>query len=293
MKCSEIAYYLGKECYGLDGEICSFSSLTEIKPGSLVFAKKFDEKILTVLNATPGILAIVTPDYKDKLIISYILSSNPRLDYLKVLEKFFFAKEIKTGIHPTAVVEAGAEIGKGVYIGANCYIGDEVKVGEGTIICPNVIIDGKCVVGKYTYIKSGVVIGQAGFGFERDEDGIPIHFPHVGKVIIGDYVYVGANTAIDRATLENTVIGDYVKIDNLVHIAHNVVVDQGAYIIAGTILGGGVHVGKNCWIAPNVSVKQQLHIGDGALVGLGAVVLKDVEENTVVAGSPAKFLKKI
>ena len=122
-----------------------------------------------------------------------------------------------------------------------------------------------------------MVIGQPGFGFEKDENGQPIHFPHLGKIKIGNHVYIGANTAIDRATLNSTIIGDHVKIDNLVHIAHNVIIDDCSYIIAGTILGGGVHVGKDCWLAPNVSVKQQLHVGNGSLVGLGAVVIKDVE----------------
>lgn len=151
---------------------------------------------------------------------------------------------------------------------------------------------GNVIIGEECNIKSGVVIGQAGFGFEKDENGIPIHFPHLGRIVIGNNVYIGANTVIDRATLTSTIIGDHVKIDNLVHIAHNVIIGDYSYIIAGTILGGGVHIGKNCWIAPNVSIKQQLSIGDNALVGLGAVVLKNVDDNMIVVGNPAKILEK-
>lgn len=290
---STIAQFLEKSVHGKEGIISSYASLSEIKSHSVVFAKKIDEDILCMLNERGcDILAIVVPGYKDRLKCSYIVSDNPRLDYMRVIQKFFENDKLLSGIHVTTVIEEGALIGKNVYIGANCYIGNEVTIGDNTRILSNVIIEGKTVIGKSCYIKSGVVIGQPGFGFEKNGDGLPIHFPHLGKVLIGNDVYIGANTAIDRATLESTIIGDHVKIDNLVHVAHNVMIGNNSYIIAGTILGGGVHIGENCWIAPNVSIKQQLHVGNGALVGLGAVVLNDIECNTVVVGNPAKLLKK-
>ncbi len=294
MKSSLIAEFLGKKLNGPDIDIVHYSTLSNSQAHTVVFAKKFEEQYIRSLNlAGKELLAIVTPEYRDRLSCSYILSENPRLDYLKTIEEFFFTEDRQTGVHLTAVIEEGAVLGENVYIGANCYIGEKVTVGRNTRIYPNVVIMGETTIGEDCYIKSGTVIGQPGFGFEKDTNGIPVHFPHMGKVLIGDHVYIGAATTIDRATLEATVIGNHVKIDNLVHIAHNVVIEDASYIIAGTILGGGVHVGKDCWIAPNVTVKQQLRIGNGSLIGLGAVVVKEVNENTVVAGNPAKFLKNI
>ena len=288
----EISFFLKKEIKGKECVIDTYFSLSNIKCNSVVFAKKYNEQYVTLLNSCKGILAIVTPEYDRKLRGTYIISENPRLDYMKIVQKFFNREDLLLGIHPSAVIEEGASIGDNVLVGANCYIGKNVIIGSNTKIMPNVIIVGDVIVGKECYIKSGVVIGQPGFGFEKDENGIPVHFPHVGKVVIGDYVYIGANVAIDRATLESTVIENHVKIDNLVHIAHNVHIGEGSYIIACTILGGGVRIGKNCWIAPNVSIKQQLSVGDNALVGLGAVVLKDVDDNSTVVGNPAKVLNK-
>lgn len=289
----EISSFLGKKIKGKECIINTYSSLSNIKPNSVVFAKKYDERYVSLLNSCENLLAIVTSEYdKEELLCAYIISENPRLDYMKVVQKFFCEENSLVGIHSSAIIEEGATIGRNVAIGAGCYIGENVTIGDNTKILPNVVIMGEVTIGKECYVKSGVVIGQSGFGFEKDENGIPMHFPHLGKVVIGDYVYIGANTAIDRGTLESTIIGNHVKIDNLVHIAHNVVIGDYSYIIACTILGGGVRIGKNCWIAPNVSIKQQLCIGDNVLVGLGAVVLKDVDENTVVVGNPAKALKK-
>ena len=292
MEAKEISIFLRKELRGKNCLIDTYSTLFNLKSNSVVFCKKFEEEYIDLLNSKKDLLAIVTAEYSNRLYCTHIVSENPRLDYMRIIQHFFCREEECSGIHPSAVVESGCVVGNNVFIGANCYIGNNVTIGDGTKILPNVVIVGDVTIGKNCYIKSGVVVGQSGFGFEKDKNGIPVHFPHVGKVIIGDEVYIGANSAIDRATLETTFIGNRVKIDNLVHIAHNVVIEENSYIIAGTILGGGVHVGKNCWIAPNVSIKQQLHIGNDSLIGLGAVVLKDVEENTVVVGNPAKVLNK-
>lgn len=278
---------IGEECI-----INSYSSLSDIESNTVVFCKKYDEQYVRLLNEKSPLLAIVTPEYNNKLKCSYIISENPRLDYMKVVWNFFYEEDSLIGIHPSVVIEKNVTIGQNVFIGANSYIGSNVTIGTNTKILPNVVIMGNVIIGEECNIKSGVVIGQAGFGFEKDENGIPIHFPHLGRIVIGNNVYIGANTVIDRATLTSTIIGDHVKIDNLVHIAHNVIIGDYSYIIAGTILGGGVHIGKNCWIAPNVSIKQQLSIGDNALVGLGAVVLKNVDDNMIVVGNPAKILEK-
>lgn len=140
-------------------------------------------------------------------------------------------------------------------------------------------------------IGENVVIGTKGFGYERDENGVPQQFPHIGRVIIGDNVEIGDNTIINRGTIGDTVIGDNVKIDGQVFIAHNCKIGDNTMIAACAQLSGHVEVGKNCWIAPNVSIIQKVKIGDNCCIGIGSVVLHDVPANTVVCGNPAKFLR--
>ena len=135
--------------------------------------------------------------------------------------------------------------------------------------------------------KPGVVIGGPGFGFEYDENNIPIHFPHTGEVIIGDNVYIGANSTVDRATIDATIIEDDVKIDNLVHVAHNCIIRRNTLLTAGTILSGGVIIGEKSWLSPNSTVHQKVKIGNNCTIGMGAVVLRKVKDETTVFGNPA------
>ena len=142
-------------------------------------------------------------------------------------------------------------------------------------------------------IEHGAVIGSDGYGYSRAKDGTIEHFPHIGGVHIGDNVYIGANTCIDRGSLGDTVIGKGSKIDNLVHIAHNVIIGENVMVIANSMIAGSVNVGlNNSWIAPSASILNQKSIGEGSTVGIGAVVLKDVEAKTVVTGVPARPLKQ-
>ena len=293
LKSSEIALHLGLDLVGEDVFVETFSQLSDIKPNTIVFAKKYKDDFVELLNAHQDILAIVTIDYKDKLHCPYVMSRNPRLDYIKVLTDFFEpAVPDKGKIDPTAVIKEGAVIGKNVTIGANCYIASHVVIGDNTIIHPNVVIDNIVTIGHDCEIKSGTVIGQSGFGYERNENGDPIRFPHLGKVIIGNYVSIGANNTVDRATLGATIMEDYVKTDNLVHIAHNDVIKYGSLITAGAIFSGGVTVGEKSWVAPDTCFMQQITIGNNSTIGLGAVVLKNVDDNAVMVGNPARKKKK-
>lgn len=286
MRSSEIASYLNRPFIGDDIEITGFSSLSNLVGGTVVFAKKFVKEYAEVLNKAQDVLAIVCEGYED-ITTPHIISINPRLDFMRVVGTFFAEKDIPAGIHPTANIEDGAIIGQNVTIGAHCHIGPKVIVGDNTIILPNCSIYGKVTIGCDCYIKPGVVIGGPGFGFEDDESGVPLHFPHTGEVIIGSHVYIGANTTIDRATIDATVIEDNVKIDNLVHVAHNCIIHENTLITAGAIFSGGVEVGKQSWIAPNCSIHQQTRIGEHCTVGMGSVVLKNVKDGRTVFGNPA------
>lgn len=288
----DISDAIGLRLCGPDILVSNVSQLTDIKPNSIVFAKKFSEEYKCLLNRHPDVLAIVVEAYNNQLSCSYIVSPNPRLDYIRVIRKFFMPDMEGDFIHPSAVISEKAHIGKNVYIGSNCYISADCTIGDNTIIHPNVVIDSRVTIGCNCEIKSGAVIGQSGFGFERDNDGIPIHFPHLGGVVIMDNVYIGANTCIDRGTLGDTIIESNVKIDNLVHIAHNCHIGFGSFVIAGAVLGGGTFVENNCWLAPNISVKEQTRVGKDSLIGLGAVVIRNVEESSIMIGNPAKKLEK-
>lgn len=291
MNSLEIASFLNRPFTGNNIEIKGFSSLLNLVEGTVVFAKKYTKEYAEILNNAQNVLAIVCTGYED-ITTPYIISPNPRLDFLRVVGAFFAERDIPAGIHPTANVEDGAIIGQNVSIGANCYIGQKVKVGDNTTILPNCSIYGKVTIGCYSYIKPGVVIGGPGFGFENDENGVPVHFPHTGEVIIGNHVYIGANSTIDRATIDATIIEDNVKIDNLVHIAHNCKIHANSMIIAGAVLCGGDEIGEGSWIAPNSSIHQQVKIGKNCTVGLGSVVLKNVKEGRTVFGNPAMNIEQ-
>jgi UDP-3-O-[3-hydroxymyristoyl] glucosamine N-acyltransferase len=169
-------------------------------------------------------------------------------------------------IHESAVIEENCDIGANVFIGPNVHI------------CRNVVI------------KPGVVIGTPGFGFKRAEWGGWTDKEHEFGVMIGRGVHVGANTCIDAGSWRATVIDHGARIDNLVHIAHNVVIGERAVIVACAEISGSVEIGPHAWIGPRACILQRVKIGYWALVGMGAVVLKDVLPHTTVAGCPAKVI---
>jgi UDP-3-O-[3-hydroxymyristoyl] glucosamine N-acyltransferase len=149
----------------------------------------------------------------------------------------------------------------------------------------------KVIIGENTKVCDTAKIGNDGFGFEPDEKGELVFFPHFGDVIVGDNVVIGSHVCIDRGNLHNTVIEDGVKIDNLVHIAHNAHIGKNTLIVAGSVICGSVKIGRNCFIGANSTIKQHLKIGDNSVVGMGSVVTKNIPSGEVWAGNPARFLK--
>lgn len=217
-----------------------------------------------------------------------ILVDNPRLAFMRVISNFFLPQG-QPSIHPSAIISPNAEIGENVSIGAQCYIGNAI-IGSGTILSEGVIILDGTKIGRNVRIAPGSVIGSDGFGYERNENGELEKFPHIGGVVIEDFVEIGSNTCIDRGTLDDTRIRARAKIDNLVHIAHNVDVGEDVAVIALSIVGGGSRIGKKSWVAPSAVIRNQLSIGENATVGLGAVVTKDVAASATVLGNPAREL---
>ncbi|MCE5324550.1 UDP-3-O-(3-hydroxymyristoyl)glucosamine N-acyltransferase [bacterium] len=235
-----------------------------------------------------------------------IRAADPVEAFIKVLEVFKGGEECPSpGIGCGAVIEQGALLGKDVAIGANCFVGRgtslgdgcvlypgvyiarDVTIGEGCVLHPGVVVYSKCTLGKHVILHAGVVIGADGFGYKPSPRGL-MKFPHIGTVEIGDDVEIGANSTVDRAKTGVTVIGSGTKIDNLVHIAHNVKVGAHCVIVAQSGVAGSVEIGSGVVLAAQVGVKDHVHIADGAKVAARAGVIGNVEQGAVVSGFPAR-----
>lgn len=277
---STIANWLNTSFIGNDREITEIVSLRNLLANSLSFISKKgyqdDQKI--------GAVVIVPHDYDmDKESKNtYILSHNPRLDFIKASRAIQNALNVAKTISSSAIIGKNCSIGNNVAIGHYCVINDNVSIGDNTIINNHIVIESNTVIGENCYIKSGAIIGEDGFGFEKDENGIPLRFPHIGNVIIGDNVEIGAHTTIARGTLDSTIIKDNVKIDDQVFIAHNVVIDENTMIVACSEISGSTKIGKNCWIGPNSTIKDGLVLGDGVFLGMTSVISKNLPDNTKI-----------
>lgn len=224
----------------------------------------------------------------DEDVGNYIQCENPKKVFFQILQHFF-VEQTSPEIAPDAVILT-KRIGKNVSIGHGCYIGAQVDIRDNVVIGNHVSIEAPAIIGQGSMIHSGVIIGADGFGYYKDGSEYG-KVPHLGGVKIGQNVEIGANTCIDRGTMEDTVIEDGVKIDNLCHIAHNVCIGKNSLVIAMSMLGGSSVIGEHSYVAPGAMVMNQISVGDHSLIGMGSVVTKDVEPGKVVAGVPAKVLR--
>lgn len=220
-----------------------------------------------------------------------IVCENPKYVFYSILEEFFLSENKEIGIGRNTVMAQDAEIGRDVYIGNGCTIGHGVKIGSGSRIYHNVILHDHVVVGERCCIKSGSVIGEEGYGYSENE-GKFYHVPHMGSVYIGDDVEIGANTCIDRGSMDDTIIGSGSKIDNLCHIAHNVKIGERVRIVAGSIIAGSAVIGSGAYVAPGVIVRNQKTVGENSILGMGCVLTENAESGMVYMGVPAKNMRK-
>jgi len=222
--------------------------------------------------------------------MSFIFSDNPKADLLLFCKNFlgFDQKIEKTEIHSSASIAESAVLGKNIIVSTNVVIGDKVEIGDNCKIGSNTVIESNTILGDNVEIGSNSVIGGVGFGYAQDElTKQYVRFPHYGRVIIHNNVSIGNNTCIDRGSLSDTIMHDGVKIDNLVHIAHNVKIGKNTLIIANAMIAGSVIIGENCWIAPSSCIRNGITIGDNVTVGLASTVTKNIGSSQTVMGSPA------
>lgn len=220
--------------------------------------------------------------------VNFILCKDPRGAFRDVFNLLHPAPPRVAFRSPSAIVHPSVTIGRDVHIGHNVVVDEGCVIGDGAIIGHNTVLLNAVRVGKRVVIGCNCTIGGTGFGYQPDGNGDQVLMPHMGSVVLGDDVEIGNNTCIDRGGLGNTVLERNVKVDNLVHIAHNAVIGENSLVIAHAMVAGSCKVGRNAWIAPSAAIRNKVNVGDNATVGLGAVVVKDVADGTVVAGNPAR-----
>lgn len=300
----EIAELIGGKITGDENiAITGVSGIKEARQGDITFLA--NPKYFGLLDKTQASAVIVALDTQatQKPVIR---TKNPSLAFTEVINSFT-PYEIKhpKGVHPAAIVGKNVTLGKGVGIGAYAVIDDEAsigddtviysgsfvgrktKIGSNTLIYPNVSIRERISIGSRVIIHSGTVIGSDGFGFVAIE-GLHHKIPQIGTVEIGDDVEIGANVTIDRARFDKTVIGKGTKIDNLVQIAHNVIIGENCIIVAQVGISGSTTLGKNVTLAGQVGVVGHITIGDNAIVMAQSGVNKPVPADTMAWGYPAK-----
>lgn len=281
------------KCEGsLEVNVEGYCSLNVPKSGCITWVKNTDEHSLECFHGCKNVVIVARKTFPHQIEnASFLITQEPKAVFFTILEHFWSERQSR-GIATSAVVESG-DIADDVVIGHHCYIGKDVRIGAGTVIEHNVSIYHRVEIGRKCVIHSGTVIGTDGYGYFMDYDGIPNKVIHYGGVKIGDEVEIGANSAIARGTIDDTVIGSHTKIDNLCHIAHNCVLGKGVMLTAGSVLGGSAVLKDGVYLAPGSVIKNQLTLEKNAFVGMGGVVVKDVKADTVVAGVPAKPLRKV
>jgi UDP-3-O-[3-hydroxymyristoyl] glucosamine N-acyltransferase len=274
---------------------------------TFIRGKKYGKLLASLLNAIiliPKDLIEFSEKYPQNcyIVVEDVLKS------LMDIQDFFYNDQFvitEEGIARTAKIDSTVRIGRKVYLGENTYIGknviiseyvkilhnsvivDDVVIGNGTYIYPNVCIYKNCEIGDDCIIHSGVKIGMDGFRFEQNIEQKSVRkMLHVGKVVIGDRVEIGANSTVDRATFQDaaTILSDDVKLDDQVHIGHNAKVGARTCIAAQTCISGSVKIGEDVWIGTGVTVSNGVNIGNRAKLLLNAVVASDVREDEVVSG---------
>lgn len=291
IRTQELADLLNVPFTGADLEANIICPIDSIKPGALSFSKHPNISNLPDCGALI-IAPLDTVVPAENTNNGYVLTGNPRLSFAIALNKLLYEKK-QSKIHTTAIIGEDTEIGDNVHIGAYSSIGNNCIIGSGVEIRNNVVIYDNSIIGENCLLKSGAKIGEEGFGFDFDENATPIRFPHIGNVVLGKEVEVGSNAVIARGAIKETVVGDYVKIDDLVFIAHNCNIGEKTIITACVELSGSIEIGARCWIGPNVSIIQKVKIGNDVKIGIGAVVSRDINDGETVMGFSAIPLKKL
>ena len=304
----QIAKILNGDIVGkTDIEVSSLAKIEEGKKGDLCFLS--NEKYTPHIYTTKASVVIVNSSFNPEKEISATLIKveDAYTSFSQLLELYNKMQFNKVGISEKSDIDKNSTIGKDVFIGSftsisegvkiggnvkihsNCFIGENVSIADNTIIFPNVSIYHDCKIGKNNIIHSGVVIGSDGFGFAPDEDNNYAKISQIGNVTIGDDVEIGANTTIDRATMGSTKIGNGVKLDNLIQIAHNVEIGECTVIAAQAGVAGSSKIGKNCMIGGQTAVSGHLTIADEVKIAGQSGIASSIKEVGKIVQGPMAF----
>lgn len=274
------------------------STINNPQNNTIIFLKKDSCELLEKLkNIKESILIILegmNADYlkKENLVI---YSKNPRLEYAILLTKILSLnkKETKLNFRNGYYYGENCEFAKNIIIEPFVKIGNNIKIGENTIIKAGAIINDNVEIGKNCYIKENAIIGGEGFGIETDEHGKTYRIPHIGGVKIKDFVEVGSLTTVCRGTIEDTILEEYVKIDDHVHVAHNVKIKRGSLVIAGTVIGGSTIIGENSWLGINSAIKNGIKLENNIKLGMASIVIRNLEGNSIITGEESYELDEV
>lgn len=292
-------------------KVNKLSKIEEGEPQSISFLANMAYE--HYLYTTEASIVIINKDLKLQKTVkdtcTLIKVDNAYECFAKLLETYQQMKGSKTGIEQPSFIAESAKLGENCYVGAFAYIGENVTIGNNVKIYPNVYVGDnttigdnsiffsgvklmdETVVGKNCIFHAGTVIGSDGFGFTPDEKNVYNKVPQIGNVVIEDNVEIGGNTVIDRATMGSTVIKKGVKLDNLVHIAHNVVIGENSAIAGQVGIAGSAKIGKNCMMGGQVGVAGHLNIADGTKIAAQSGIGANIKgEGVVVQGSPAFYI---
>ncbi|HCE59156.1 MAG TPA: UDP-3-O-(3-hydroxymyristoyl)glucosamine N-acyltransferase [Prolixibacteraceae bacterium] len=311
-KVTEIARFLNGEIIGNENiSVSNVSKIEEGKPGTLAFLSNMKyENFIYTTNAS---VVLVNKNFvpKEKINATLIKVDDAYQAFASLLDLYTQAMAtVKTGIEQPSFIDESATVGQNIYLGAFAYIGKNVKVGNNCKIYPqvyigdNVTVGDDCIIyagvkiysdsliGNRCILHSGVVIGSDGFGFAPLDDGTYKKIAQIGNAVLEDDVEIGANTTIDCGTMGSTIIRKGAKIDNLVQIAHNCEVGENTVMAALTGIAGSTKVGKSCKFGGQVGLGGHITIGDNVFIGAQSGVIKSIESNQVILGSPAMEIKE-
>ena len=300
---AEIAKLVGGEVVGDSNAILkNFAPAERAQSGDLTFAENEDYFARAEQSAATAIIADQRFSSAKKILIRV---PNARVAFARALALFFPEQKFASGIHPTAVIAASAQIDPTAHVGPHCTVGERVKIGANSVLqagnfvgddsklgnevnlFPNVTIYPRTEIGARVRIHAGTVIGSDGFGYVLDA-GFHRKVPQIGNVIIGDDVEIGSNVSVDRGALGSTVIGKGTKIDNLVQIAHNVEIGEHCIVIAQVGISGSTKLGNYVILAGQVGLAGHLKIGNQVTVAAQSGVMTDIPDGAKWFGSPAQ-----
>ena len=268
----EIVARYGGELRGEAGlGVTGLATLEAAGAGQLSFLA--NSKYRQQLATTRAAAVIVAPELAAECPVAAIITPQPYLYFARV-SQWLAPQAATAGIHPSAVAESPLPVS--VSIGAQCWIGADVEIGEDSVLYPGVKVYPGCRIGRRAIIHSGAVIGADGFGFAREKDGEWVKIAQTGRVIIGNDVEIGANTTIDRGALEDTVIGDGVKLDNQIQIAHNVHVGAHTAMAGCVGVAGSARIGARCTVGGGAIILGHLMLADDVHVSSGTLVAKSI-----------------